>query len=145
LEQSNKVQVGLSPFDVLALEALIDGRPERNSETFTRMALATGANVLQRCHLLEHAYILEEAANTEAGNAMRRETIQGAATEEDLARVRRKRTTYQVEERGLSSPVRSDHARDSALLEAEVDVVHSEDAPEVLRHIDQFEFGWGIN
>ena len=73
-----------------------------------------------------------DRGDAQVGDAVRRRSRDVAPVEDDPARRRRMLAGQQVEERGLSRPVRPDHGVQRALLDLERDRVDRGEGPEGL-------------
>ena len=96
-------------------------------------------HVLEHRHRREELDVLERARDPELDDAARRRVQQGAAVEDDVARVEAVEPRDHVERRRLAGAVRPDQAGDRALLGVEGDVVQGDDAAEAQRRVLQRE------
>ena len=91
-------------------------------------------HILERGHVAEEADVLEGATDAARGDRMRRFAGDVRAVEDDPAAGRLVDPGEHVEERRLAGAVRADERDDRAGRNVEVDVVHSDEAAELLAY-----------
>ena len=96
-------------------------------------------HVLERGHVVEEADVLERPRHAERRDLVRRARGDVDVLEEDPARGRLVDAGQDVEEGRLAGAVRADQADDRAARDREVDVVHGDEAAELLAHLDRLE------
>jgi hypothetical protein len=96
-------------------------------------------HVLERGHVVEQPDVLERARHPEMRDRVRRKAPDRLPVEDHLARSRLVDAGEHVEERRLARAVRADQADDRATRDREVDVVHGDEAAELLPYAGRLE------
>ena len=84
--------------------------------------MAADHDIFQHVHVAEEFDVLEGTGQAGPGDAMRRPVADGAAAEDDLAAIGGQCAGDQVEQRGFTGAIGTDHGLDVLALDIEADV-----------------------